>query len=254
MSEHSKQPLTKATKLIASVVLLLALVVAASVIFLASYGSDQKGQKEVAQAGQVQEQDKKKDLAEEVKKVCDAGGVPAQNLRQRGLCGKVTEIIKEGPSGPPGETGEQGLRGPKGDKGDKGDPGATPPCLLQANRCVGATGGIGAAGPIGPQGPKGDQGLKGEKGDSVTGPVGPEGPKGDTGDKGDRGDPCSPSIPECRGPAGPKGDTGDKGDPGTPAFPFTFKFTVPGTLPNDPGTTYTCVVENSTTPAACVQS
>lgn len=44
---------------------------------------------------------------------------------------------------------------------------------------------------------------------------------------------------------------GKQGEPGTPAFPFTFKFVVPGPLPTDPGTTYSCTVRNSTDPGTC---
>lgn len=133
----------------------------------------------------------------------------------------------QGPRGLPGEQGPQGSpgpRGPQGIAGPTGKNGTTPPCVLVLGGCDGDTG---------PQGPKGDQGIQGPKGDTgVAGAAGDQGPKGDQG---------------IQGPQGLEGDAGP------PAYPFDFIFVVPGTLPN-PDTTYTCRIENPTTPARCTAS
>lgn len=92
----------RTTWTLALVTLALLSIVAAGTIRLAFYSDEQKQQKEVAQAGQAAEQADKKDLAAEVKKVCDAGGEPAKKLGS--LCSKAKEIIQE-----PTKTVEPGL-------------------------------------------------------------------------------------------------------------------------------------------------
>lgn len=96
------RPLSKGTKLAIGVTVLLLMIVAAGIVRMAFYSEGQKEQKEVAQAGQAAEQADKKDLAAEVKKVCDAGGEPAKKLGT--LCTKAKEIIQE-----PVKTAEPGL-------------------------------------------------------------------------------------------------------------------------------------------------
>jgi hypothetical protein len=125
VSEHAtRQPRSLTTWLALVGCGLMLLVLGGSVVFLAQYGSEQDNakqseatQKQQAQAGQAQEQGEKKDLAAEVKKVCDAGGAPAASLTKQGLCKKAVDITKEPPV-----TVEQGEPGKKGDKGDPAPP------------------------------------------------------------------------------------------------------------------------------------
>lgn len=219
------RPLRTTTKIMIGAFLVLMVIVAVSTIRLAFYGDQQKTEKQVAQAGQAAEQADKKDLASEVDAACKAGGAVAKNLTQRGLCGKATEIIREGPVGPTGPQGVQGIRGPQGPagpagpqgppgpQGKPGTNGVTPACWFDASKCVGPNG---AAGKDGSDGADGIDGAQG--------PPGPEGPAGP------------------QGPAGTDGADGKDGAKGDPGYPFTFAFVVPGALPNDPGTTYSCTV------------
>lgn len=127
-------------------------------------------------------------------------------LHQANLCGGAEEIVKEPVVGPAGPRGPQGPTGPQG--------------------------------PIGPRGPQGTAGADGATGTAGSdGAVGPSGQKGDKSDKGDRGE---------KGDPGPKGDPGAKGDPGVSAYPFSFTFTVPGSV-GSPETTYivTCSAPGS---------
>lgn len=90
---NEARPLTRTTRLLIVAFLVFLAVVAVSTVRLAFYGDQQKNEKQQAQAGQAAEQGEKKDLAAEVKKVCDAGGEPAKKLGT--LCTKAKEIIQE---------------------------------------------------------------------------------------------------------------------------------------------------------------
>lgn len=227
-------------------------IITTTAVALAIYGSGENRDKEVAQAGQAQQQGEKKDLAAQIKEICDGGDTAARKellKKNPNICGQVTQIVKEGPVGPPGEPGAAGPQGPPGPQGPAGRDGITPACVLQANRCVGATG---ATGAIGPQGVAGKDGVNGKDGlngkDGEDGAAGPAGPAGKDGVDGTNGTDGAP------GPAGPAGPQGIQGPAGEDAFPFTFTFVVPGSVTNGPDRTYTCKVESSTAPASCVQS
>lgn len=112
MSDHARAPRSLVSKLALLLCGLMLLVVVGAAIYLAKYGSSQQGQKEQAQAGQVKEQEQKKDLATQVAEACAGGGVVAKNLTQRGLCGKAQQIIKEPIQGKQGEAGKEGKQGP----------------------------------------------------------------------------------------------------------------------------------------------
>lgn len=223
MTDHARPPAERNIKFIWLGVGILVLLVMAGAIYLAVNGNAQKDDKETAQAGQVQQAQDKKDLAEEVQAVCKAGGAPAKKLNEEGLCTKTKEIIQEPIAGPTGNAGEDGKDGRDGKDGKDGQPGASPPCLLQANRCVGA---IGADGPQGKQGLPGKDGQDGADGkDGATGPEGPEGPGGPQGEQGERGvaGPSAYQVAVQNGFVGTeeawlsslKGDKGDDGAPGT---------------------------------------
>lgn len=226
------RPLRRGTKILIGAFLVLMVIVAISTIRLAFYGDQQKNEKQVAQAGQAAQQEDKKDLATQIDEACKAGGAVAKSLTQRGLCGKATEIIREGPVGPTGPQGIQGVRGPQGPpgaQGPQGPPGPqgkpgtngiTPACWFDASKCVGPNGAAGKDGSNGADGTDGSQG--------------PPGPQGEQGD------------PGPQGPVGPAGQDGAKGDKGDPGYPFTFVFSVPGALPSDPATTYSCTVAGPT--------
>lgn len=152
---------------------------------------------------------------------------PAEAKEAGIQCGKAREIDERpaGEKGDPGAKGEPGDRGPKGDpgatgpRGPQGVPGLSPPCLLQANRCVGATGAPGAIGPRGPAGPTGPPGLPGKDGaDGAVGPAGPAGADGADGKAGADGADGATGPAGPAGPVGPAGEKGEKGDPG-PACP-----------------------------------
>lgn len=87
------RPLSRTTKGIIGVFIVLLLVVAIGTVRLAFYGDQQKTEKQNAQAGQAAEQADKKDLAAEVKEACDKGGEPAKRLGT--LCAKAKQIIQE---------------------------------------------------------------------------------------------------------------------------------------------------------------
>src|ERR1700754_2974653 len=188
------RPLTRPTKIFLTAFIVFLAIIAIGTIRMAFYSDQQKNEKQVAQAGQAAEQGEKKDLATQIDEACKAGGTAAKSLRQRGLCGKATEIIKEPVAGPTGPTGAQGIRGP-----------------------IGPTGPVGPAGPVGPQGPIGKTGpppgcsLLSTACVGATGSTGPQGPQGQTGDTGPMG-PAGPTGPE--GPQGPAGATGNDGTNG----------------------------------------
>lgn len=253
MTDHARPPTERSIRLIWMVVGLALLLVIAGATYLALNGQSQKDDKETAQAGQVQQAQDKKDLAEEVQTICKAGGAPAKKLNDAGLCTKTKEIIQEPIPGPPGDTGATGAQGPPGPPGRDG---TSPPCLLQANRCVGAAG---VDGTPGAPGTPGKQGLPGK--DGAAGKDGQDGANGLDGQPGKDG---------ADGADGTNGTNGTNGKsygcdgqeiteanppatcPGNP-YPFTFTFVVPADPPLRPDpTTYSCTVISHTSPAECV--
>lgn len=255
MTDHARPPTPRAMKIAWAIAAVSVAVVAGLIIYLAVWGSGESNAKDQANAGKSQAQSETVDLATQVQTICKAGGAPAAKLNANGLCGQTKQIVEQGPKGDEGDMGPGGPAGPKGEKGDKGDPGASPPCLLQANRCVGSAGVQGIPGVPGPPGPAG-------KDSTVAGPMGPEGPRGPEGQEGKQG-PAGESVRgeqgepgksfDCKGIEVPK-DGKPSECPGTPAFPFVFKFVVPGALPADPGRTYTCTITEPNTPMACVEA
>ena len=213
--QHTKPPTPRAVKLAWMVAAAALLVVVGFIIYLAVWGSGQSQDKDAERAGRVEAQGQTQSLAEQVNAACKKNPTAA---RQQGLnCVEAKQIVEQGPKGDPGPAGEQGAKGPKGDKGDKGDPGASPPCLLQANRCVGpagATGAIGPMGPVGPQGPAGKDGINGK--DGAPGPAGADGKDGATGPQGPQGPAGQDGAPGKDGVDGKDGTNGIDGKDGAP--------------------------------------
>lgn len=243
MNEHLR-PITQRTRILFFVGLVFVGLMAAAAIYLALHSDSETRGKQAAQGQAVQAENEKIDIADEVQKVCNAGGPAAAKLKQQGLCDRTKQIVEQGPqgpqgpggpvgptgpAGPQGPIGPQGPQGPVGPRGPQGIAGPTPPCLLVSTKCTGPQGPLGPVGPegrTGPAGPKGDQGIQGERGI--------QGEKGDTGDKGDKGD---------------TGDKGDKGDTGVVSASSTCdaeegKYVASVNLVYDPDTralTLTCV-------------
>lgn len=192
--------------------LLALILVAVALVGLGLYADQKSGDAE--RADQTLSE-----FAQSVAAVCTKSPVEARKLGIE--CGKAKEIDERpaGAKGDPGAKGDQGDRGPKGDtgatgaRGPTGATGPTPPCLLQANRCVGASGvpgATGARGPIGLTGPTGATGATGAAGSpGKAGQDGAPGAKGDTGAKGDDG---------AKGDKGDTGGQGEKGDQGIPGL------------------------------------
>jgi hypothetical protein len=126
----------------------------------------------------------KTDNAALAKQVRSLGGQPVAE-------GKPGESGKTGPPGPPGQQGIPGR------DGRAGKDGTTPPCLLSANRCVGAAGANGLDGKVGP-----------------TGPTGPTGSAGVDGKDGLPGEDGAPGKDGAQGAAGVDGKDGAPGQPG----------------------------------------
>ena len=112
MTEHARPPTPRAVRLALGLAGFAVLVVAGWIVYLTIWGNSESQQKDAAQVEKTQAQEgetkakvEKRDLAAEVKAACDAGGTTGKNLRQRGLCGKVTEIVKQPIEGRVGKTG-----------------------------------------------------------------------------------------------------------------------------------------------------
>lgn len=181
---------------------------AAALVVAVLNGSEQRGDKEVAQS-------ELSSLAEQVQAACLRDPVTARKILGADACGKSKEIVERPPAekGDPGEpgargavgpAGPQGPAGPRGPAGPQGIAGQSPGCLILVTKCQGPSGprGIqGLMGATGDQGPQGEAGQTGPQGiQGEQGPVGEQGPKGEPGEQGPQG-PAGPQGPP--GPAGP---------------------------------------------------
>lgn len=225
------RPLSKTTKAIYGVFIVLLLVVAVGTIRLAFYGDQQKTEKQTAQVGQANEQAEKKDLAAEVDRICATKTPEAETLRKKGKCAQAREIIAEPTAGPTGPQGAQGIRGPAGPAGPEGPAGAQGPmgpqgkqgpppgCALLSTACIGATGNQGPQGPQGETGPQGKEGPAGKDGvDGTNGKDGVDGTNGKDGADGKQGEP-GPTCPEGSTLQKQQVVTDDDGaGPGLPAY------------------------------------
>ena len=244
MTEHRTPPTTRAMRITWVVFSTALIVIAAVVIYLAIWGSGESQGKDAETAGRVAAQGQAKSLAEQVDEACKNSPVAAR--QQRLNCAQAKEIVEQGPAGP---TGPPGAVGPQGPPGRDGRDGITPPCALQANRCVGPTGAIGAQGPIGKTGLVGPAGPKGDKGD--TGETGAQGPKGDAGLQGEKGDKGDPGTNGTDGVDGTNGTDGEDGVDGKNAYPFKFSFIIPAEPPLTTARTYDCQINDPNAPAEC---
>lgn len=134
------------------------------------------------------------DNAALAKQVRSLGGQPVAE-------GKPGESGKAGPTGPPGPAGAHGANGAPGKNG------TTPPCLLSANQCVGASGAPGAVGKTGGNGTDGKDGATG-----ATGAPGKDGTAGKDG---------APGVPGKDGQNGAAGQPGADGKDGAPGRGIT---------------------------------
>lgn len=181
-------------------------------------------------------------LAEQARNNAKAAAALAAQVRRLGAKPVTKPEAVESVSipGPEGDRGPEGPRGPRGATGARG--------LAGVDGQPGAPGPVGPRGEPGEPGPKGSQGERGESGSQ--GPAGPAGPKGDKGEPGSQGPTGPKGDTGPQGPPGADGSNGSDGAPGQSAFPFSFTFTIPGTLTDR---TYTCTV-NGPDAASCTQT
>lgn len=245
-------------------IFIVALIVG-SIVGLWFFGLADRQDRDAAQESEAKAQEQKTQveevaapLAEQVLKVCAAGGPAAAELVANGVCPAARETAEViGATGPAGPAGPQGIPGPA--------PTATQVlravesfCVANAEACRGPAGSDGrsvSASQVaaavasycdldgqcrGPQGPQGEQGeaVNGENGvDGAPGAPGAQGVQGPQGPPPTAGQ-IATAVTEycganggCRGPAGPvgpAGPAGPAGNSGTVVTDFTCEATAEG--------------------------
>lgn len=138
-------------------------------------------------------------FADQLLAACNPNVPGAEELRNRGLCGKAAEVVAAPLAGPAGDPGPPGIQGPRGERGESI---------------------TGPPGPAGPQGPPGIPGKDGEPG--AAGPAGRDGEPGQRGDPGPAGRDGEPGPAGPAGPAGPQGPPGDQCGEGETRQPYEY--------------------------------